>query len=184
MYKFLGLLLLPFVLYAQSGKLVYIVDGDTVVLSDGGSKIVCHMGEIDTPERVVNSKLKREMSKCSFPQEKFIEAGESAYTYAKSLLKVGETYNYEVLGYTRKKNPICKFILPKGLHVEIRPAFDEIMVEKGYALPYVVHASKERKKLLLRVAKDAKIQKLGLWKENLELMNCLVSHRYSLRSLK
>jgi len=69
------------------------------------------------------------------------------------------------------------------LHVEINPTFDEMMVSRGYALPYVINAKPQRAKLLLRVAKDAKEQKLGLWKEHHELMQCLVEHRYSLRSL-
>ena len=74
--------------------------------------------------------------------------------------------------------------MPKGLHVEINPIFDEAMVSRGYALPYIVNAQPQRAKLLLRLAKDAKKQKLGLWKEHYDLMQCLVEHRYSLRSFR
>jgi len=107
-----------------------------------------------------------------------------SHTHAKTLLKVGQTYSYEIVGQTRSKNPICKIALPKGLHVEIRPTFDEMMVSRGYALPYIINSSKEQSKLLLKVAKDAKLQKLGLWKKHYKLIQCLVEHRYSLRSLR
>jgi len=183
MYKFIILFCLPFFLYGESGKLVHVVDGDTVVLQVENKTITCHMGEIDTPEITLSSKLKREMKECNFSKDEFIKAGQLSYTHAKTLLKVGQTYNYEILGYTRNKNPICKLALPKGLHVEINPTFDEVMISRGYALPYVINTQPQRNKLLLRVAKDAKEQKLGLWKEHYNLMQCLVEHRYSLRSI-
>jgi len=183
MYKFIILISLPFFLLAQSGKLLYVVDGDTVVLSGKNGKVICHMGEIDTPEILLNKKLKKEMKECSFSKEEFLKVGSLSYSHAKSLLKIGVTYKYEVLGLTRSKNPICKLSIPKGLHIEIRPTFDEMMVARGYALPYVINAKEERVKLLLKVAKGAKEQKLGLWKEHHELMECLVKHRYSLRGL-
>jgi endonuclease YncB( thermonuclease family) len=175
---------LPYILLAGSGKLVYVVDGDTVVLETTKGNVTCHMGEIDTPETKVNSKLKKEMRECAFSQEEFLKAGKLAHNKAKSLLKVGTTYNYKVLGYTRNKNPICKLTLPKGLHVEIRPSFDEMMVSRGYALPYVINSTQHQSKLLLKIAKEAKHKKLGLWNEHYDLMQCLVEHRYSLRSLR
>lgn len=177
-------LFLPLFLYAQSGKLIYVVDGDTVVLEANNQKIICHMGLIDTPEIKNNKKLKREMKECRFPKEEFFKAGNLSYAHAKTLLKVGAIYDYKILGYTRNKNPICKLSVPKGLHIEINPTFDEMMVARGYALPYIVKAEPQIAKLLLRIAKDAKFQKLGLWKEHNNLMQCLVEHRYSLRSLR
>lgn len=184
MYKFIILICLPFFLFAQSGKLLHIVDGDTVVLSGKDGDVICHMGELDTPEILLNKKLKKEMKECSFSKEEFLKAGALSYAHAKSLLKVGTTYKYEILRLTRSKNPICKLFIPKGLHIEIRPTFDEMMIARGYGLPYVINAKEESVKLLLKVAKSAKEQKLGLWKEHHELMQCLVEHRYSLRSLK
>lgn len=184
MYKFIIWVCLPFFLYGESGKLIHVVDGDTVVLQNKNGNLTCHMGEIDTPEIILNSKLKKEMKECAFSEEEFIKAGQLSYYHAKSLLKVGELYSYEVLGYTRNKNPICKLSVPKGLHIEINPTFDEMMVSRGYALPYIINAKPKRSKLLLKIAKEAKIQKLGLWKEHYNLMQCLVEHRYSLRSLR
>lgn len=184
MYKLVILVLLPLILFAQSGKLIHVVDGDTAVLQTKNNNIVCHMGEIDTPEITFNSKLKKEMQECNVSEEEFIKIGKLSYAYAKKLLKIGQLYNYEILGFTRNKSPICKLELPKGLHIEIKPMFDEIMVSRGFALPYVINSTPKRAKLLLRVAKDAKEQKLGLWKEHYGLMQCLVKHRYSLRSLK
>jgi len=184
LYKIILLFFIPVVFYAQSGKLINIVDGDTIVLSTKGKNIICQMGEIDTPEIVLNSKLKREMKECNFSKDKFIKLGNISHNFAKSILKIGQTYEYYVYDYTRSKNPICKIKLPKGLRVEIRPTFDEIMVSEGYALPYVVKSKPDQLKLFLKIAKDAKQQKYGLWKENYDLMQCLVEHRYSLRTLR
>jgi len=184
MHKLVIAICLPFFLFAQSGKLLEVVDGDTVVLEVNKRKVVCHMGLIDTPEIKSNEKLKREMKECKFSKEEFFKAGNLSYIHAKTLLKVGTIYNYQVLGYTRNKNPICKLSVPKGLHIEINPSFDEMMVSRGYALPFVINAGPKMTKLLLKLAKDAKQQKYGLWKEHKNLMQCLVEHRYSLRSLR
>jgi len=184
MYKFIVFISLPYLVFAGSGKLVHVVDGDTVVLKTTKGNVTCHMGEIDTPEIRLNSKLKKEMKECIFSKEEFLKAGQLSYKKARSFLKIGQIYNYEVLGYTRNKNPICKLAVPKGLHVEIRPSFDEMMVSRGYALPYVINSTEKRTKLLLKIAHDAKLKKLGLWKEHYDLMQCLVEHRYSLKSLR
>lgn len=162
MYKFIAIICLPFLLYGASGELLHVVDGDTAVFKTKKENIICHMGAIDTPEITFNNKLKKEIKECAFSKTEFIKAGKLSHDYAKTLLKVGQTYKYEVLGETRSKNHICKIILPKGLHVELRPTMDELMIARGYALPYVINSSKEETKLLLKIAKDAKIQKLGL----------------------
>jgi len=82
MYKFIILFCLPFLLYGRSGELVHVVDGDTVILKVKGVNITCHMGEIDTPEITLNSKLKREMKECTFSKEEFMKAGERVVTYS------------------------------------------------------------------------------------------------------
>jgi endonuclease YncB( thermonuclease family) len=184
MYKLVVAICLPLVIFAQSGKLVYIVDGDTVVLEVNNQEVVCHMGLIDAPEIKNNEKLKREMKECKFSKEEFLKAGNLSHSHAKTLLEIGITYNYQVLGYTRNKSPICKLSIPKGLHIEINPTFDELMVSRGFALPFIIDAEPKMRKLLLRVAKEAKQQKHGLWKEHKNLMQCLVEHRHSLKSLR
>lgn len=184
MYKLLIFLFLPFILYAKSAILVSIVDGDTVVLKDKSSLFVCNIAYTDSPEIKQNTKLILEMEKCNFPKEDFLKAGQLSYAYAQTLLIVGKKYEYEVFRATKNKTLMCLVKLPKGLHVELNPSLGELMLSKGFALPYVIYASKKKTKTFLKIAKEAKIRKLGLWSEYPELMQCLINHRYSLRSLR
>lgn len=183
MYKVFLILILPFILYAKSGVLLSVADGDTVVFKNGNTLDICNIAYIDTPEIKENKKLNLEMSQCNFPKADFLKAGKYSSDYAKTLFKVGKTYEYEVVREAKNKTHFCSVKLPKGLHIELNPSFDELMVSKGFALPYVIYASKEKKELFLKVAKDAKTRKIGLWKEYPDLMQCLIKHRYSLRSL-
>ncbi|WP_024954389.1 thermonuclease family protein [Sulfurospirillum arcachonense] len=184
MFKFLFFFIFPLFLYAKSGTLVRIVDADTIILKDGMEFTTCHMGDIDALESVVNKKLKKEIDECGFSKKEFLSAGSLSYEHAKTLLKLERKYDYKIVRYFSNKYPVCKLILPKGLHVELHPNFDEIMVERGFALPYIIHSDETAKKILLKVASEAKIQKRGLWKSHPHIMKCLVKHRYSLRSLR
>ena len=177
-------MLIPFFVYAKSGTLTHIIDGDGVVLKDGDTNVICHLDDLDALEMKINSKLQREMKQCKFSKEEFISAGKLSFEHAKTILKIGKKYEYTVPRYFPSKNPVCYLKIPKGLHVELYPHFDQLMVSHGYALPYVIHSTPKYTKMLLSIAKDAKKQKKGLWKTHPDLMKCLVENRYSLRSLR
>jgi len=184
MYRFFIFFILPVFLLGESGVLVSLKDGDTAILKDGSKYVVCHLGDLDALEIVINAKLQKEMKQCSFSKDEFIKAGILSYDHAKTILKQGMKYEYTIPRYFPNKSPVCYLKIPKGVRVELYPYFDQIMVANGFALPYVIHSTSEYTKMLLKVAKIAKKQKLGLWKEHPKLMQCLVEHRYSLRSLR
>jgi len=184
MYKFLFIMLVPLFVCAKSGILTHIIDGDSVVLKDGVTNVVCHLGDLDTPEIRVNTKLKREMKQCQFSKNEFIGAGNLSLKHAKTILKIGKKYEYTIPRYLPSKNPVCYLKITKGLHIELHPHFDQLMVSHGYALPYIIHSTPKYTKMLLSITKEAKEQKKGLWKTHSDLMQCLVKHRYSLRSLR
>jgi len=184
MIKLLIILLTPLFIYAKSATLVKIVDGDSAILKDGKTRLMCQLGDLDTPELKLNNKLKREMKYCKFSKEKFISAGKLSFKEAKKILKVGQKYEYTIPRYFPNKNPVCYLKIPKGLHTELYPYFDKLMVSYGFALPYVIYSTPKQSKYLLRAAKEAKRYKKGLWKTHPKLMQCLVEHRYSLRSLR
>jgi len=184
MYKFLVLTILPLFVFAQSGILTNIIDGDSAVLKVDNKNIICHLGDLDALEMRVNKKLNQEMKTCKFSQEEFISAGMESFEYAKKILKIGTEYQYTVARLLPNQNPVCYLKIPKGLHVEIYPYFDQLMVSHGFALPYVIYSKDEHKKKLLKIAIEAKKQKKGLWKSHPELLNCLVKQRYSLKSLR
>jgi len=178
------ILILPYLLFAKSATLTSIIDGDSVVLKDGKTNVVCHLGDLDALEVRVNSKLKREMRKCKFSKKEFLDAGLLSLNYAKSILKIGTKYEYTIERYFPNKNPVCHLKIPKGLHVELSPYFDKLMISSGFALPYVIYSEPKYSQTLLKLAKEAKKQKKGLWKSHFNLMKCLVEQRYSLRSLR
>jgi len=184
MYKFLIIIIFPLFVFAKSAVLSNILDGDSAVFKDGDKNIICHLGDLDALEMRINKKLEEEMKKCSFSKENFITAGQESFNHAQKLLKIGATYEYTVTRVLPNKNLVCSLKIPKGLHVEIHPYFDQLMVSDGFALPYVIYSSKEDKNTLLKIAKGAKVQEKGLWKTHPDLMQCLVEHRYSLRSLR
>lgn len=183
MYKFFYLIF-PVFLLGASGKLVHVVDGDTLVFEKAKKRVVCQVAYIDALEDRLNKKLKKEIKECSFTKNEFLRLGKLSTKFVKSNLKIGTTYSYDIVGKTRSGNNVCKIKLPKALHVEINPYLEKLMISKGYALPFIINADEKTKEALLKRAKDAKKQNLGLWRENKELMQCLVEHRYSLRSLR
>lgn len=184
MYKFFIILLLPIIVYAKNAILVSLTDGDTAIFKEGNQNIICHLGDLDAPEMITNNKLKKEMKECHFSEEEFISAGKASFEYAKSIIKINQKYEYTVTRYFANKNPVCTVKIPKGLHVELDPHFDTLMISRGFALPYVIYLDAKQQKLFLESAKEAKAQKRGLWKTHPQLMQCLINHRYSLRSLK
>jgi endonuclease YncB( thermonuclease family) len=179
------LFLLPLFLFAKEGELLRVIDGDTLLLKDKEGFTICQTSFIDTPESIENEKFERDFQKCSnITKEYALEAGESAKAFALSVFKNIKKIDYEVTRVLPNQNPVCDIKLPKGVQVMLHPTYSEVMVEQGYALPFVIYAEDKHKEKLLELAKDAKLEKRGLWKTHIQLMECLVSQRYSLRSLR
>lgn len=74
MYKIIITTILPLFLFAQSGVLTTIIDGDSAILKNGNKNTICHLGDLDALEMRVNKKLKREITKYNFLEKDFISA--------------------------------------------------------------------------------------------------------------
>jgi endonuclease YncB( thermonuclease family) len=174
----------PIFLYAQSGVLLRVIDGDTFLFKTEEGFSICQASFIDAPEARENDKANKDLSKCSFAKEFGIEAGIAAKDFASQLLKISKTYQFEITRTLSNANPVCDIKVPKSTLPELHPTFSEVMIAQGYALPYVIYADSDKAQALINLAKAAKKQKRGLWKSHTELMQCLVSQRYSLRQLR
>ena len=167
MLKFL-ILLIPFLLLADTGILIKIVDGDTLYFKTNGKKVKCRIEYIDTPESKNNSKLKRDIEHCrGISTKDMISAGKSATRAVKRLLKLGDKYSYQTHGKDRYGRSICVVQLDNTM------TFNEAMILDGYAVPFRRYMSSDEKRYYNRVLEKARIKNSGLWKDYMKEIKCL-----------
>jgi len=166
--RLLILLIVPFLLIANTGILTKIVDGDTIYFKTNDKKIKCRIEYIDTPESKNNSKLKRDIKNCrGISVKDMISAGKSASRAAKRLLRPGYEYSYETHGKDRYGRSIC------NVQLDSETTFNEAMILNGYAVPFRRYMSSDKKRSFEEILKEAKNQKNGLWKTHNKAIHCL-----------
>jgi len=171
MLKFF-ILLIPFLLLADTGSLTKIVDGDTLYFKTNGKKVKCRIEYIDTPESKNNSKLKRDIKHCrGISTKDMISAGKSATRAAKRLLKLGDKYSYKTHGKDRYGRSICV------VQLDDTKTFNEVMILDGYAVPFRRYMTSDEKRYYNRVLEKARTQNRGLWKNYSREIECLNSAR-------
>lgn len=171
-------------LYAQSGALLRVIDGDTLLFKAEDGFDICQASFIDAPEAIENTKLQQELALCKISKEYALEAGKISKLHVEEFLKKSIPYTFEVTRILANNNPVCDIKIPKGLQVNVHPSFSTYMVRQGYALPHIIHADEHTQKEFIAFAKEAKLQKRGLWKTHHDLLMCLIYQRYSLRELR
>ena len=148
------LFILTLVLNADVGVLKKVVDGDTLNFTNDKCRILY----IDTPESKRNKKAKRDANKCKkLSLDTMVKIGKISTAHAKSLVKVGKAYKYEVKGKDRYKRSLCIVYTPRGV-------FNELMVKDGYAMPYEKYVPSNLKRKYNKLAKQARSSNSGLWK--------------------
>ena len=93
-------------------------------------------------------------------------AGKSATRAARRLLTLNKQYEYEVNGKDRYKRSICVVKLD-GV------TFNEQMVLDGYAVPYRQYLNKTELDHYNSLLEQAKENRVGLWKDRREVIECL-----------
>ncbi len=86
-----------------------------------------------------------------------IKMGKQATAHAKTLVKVGKSYKYDVTGKDRYNRSLCVVYTPKGI-------FNEQMVKDGFAMPYEKYVLRELKRKYHKLFQEAKQFNRGLWK--------------------
>ncbi len=161
-------LLIPFLLLADTGILIKIVDGDTLYFKTNGKRIKCRIEYIDTPESKNNSKLKRDIKYCrGISTKDMISAGKSATRAAKRLLKLGDEYSYQ----THRKDHYGRFICTVQLNGIV--TFNEKMILDGYAVPFRQYMTQNEREYFDQVLERAKTKNHGLWKYFSKEIECL-----------
>ena len=169
--KLLIFLVLPFVLLADTGTLVKVVDGDTLHFKTNNKIVKCRVQYIDTPESSDNAKNERDIANCKGVSAKdMASAGKSATRAAERLLTLKNEYSYEVNGKDRYGRSIC--VVKMG-----ESTFNEQMILNGFAVPYRQYMNNTEKNYYNRLVSDARVRNSGLWKERQEVVECLNSVR-------
>jgi len=131
------------------------VDGDTLHFTNDKCRILY----IDTPESYRNKKAKRDVKQCrNFTLDTMVKIGKQSTVHAKTLVKVGKSYRYDVTGKDRYNRSLCVVYTSKGI-------FNELMVKYGYAMPYERYVPREVKSKYHKLSKEAKSFNRGLWKK-------------------
>ncbi|MBL1243498.1 MAG: thermonuclease family protein [Sulfurimonas sp.] len=142
--------------YGQCFKSIKkIVDGDTLHFTNDKCRILY----IDTPESYRNKKAKRDVKQCkNFTLDTMVKIAKQSTAHAKTLVKVGKSYKYDVTGKDRYNRSLCVVYTSKGI-------FNELMVKDGYAMPYERYVPRELKSKYNKLSKEAKSFNRGLWKK-------------------
>ncbi|MDB2562203.1 thermonuclease family protein [Sulfurimonas sp.] len=164
--KILLIILISLSLHADTGTLIKIVDGDTLYFKTHNQKVKCRIEYIDTPESYQSNKLDKDISKCNISNKDMLSAGKSATRHAKSFLKLNKQYEYEVNGKDRYGRSICVVKLDDT-------TFNEKMVIDGYATIYREYMNQTELKYYEAILNKAKNNRVGLWKDRFETIECL-----------
>jgi endonuclease YncB( thermonuclease family) len=168
MMRVFFILVLALILHAneaKEGKLKYIIDGDTLVFTNGDK---CRLAYIDAPESKRNKKITRDVANCkNVLIEDIVWSGRFSKKYLKSIMKKGELYQYDIVAVDRYKRKVCDI-----------EDYNKRMVEFGFAVPYwrYIKSKKlkdEYQKLLLK----AKEGNRGVWKAYPEVLECMDERR-------
>lgn len=166
------IILLPILLFSDIGTLIKVVDGDTLYFKTNNKKVKCRIEYIDTPESKDNKKNKRDISNCSGISSKdMTSAGKSATRAANRLLTLKKQYHYEVNGKDRYGRSICVVKLSDS-------TFNGQMVLNGYAVPYRLYMNSTEVKYYNMLLKQAKTEKVGLWRDRESIIECLNKARF------
>lgn len=167
MKKNILLLLLSLSLQADAGKLIKIVDGDTLYFSSNGNKIKCRIKYIDTPESRINNKLKKDIRGCkNISIEDMIYAGKAATQEAEKQFTLYNEYNFIKNSKDRYGRYICNVESNNG-------NYSEHMILSGYAIPFFNYMNNKEKEYFFKLLKKAKSSKNGLWQKAEASIECL-----------
>lgn len=163
-----SLMSMSVMVFADTGVLTKVVDGDTLYFKSGGV-VKCRLSFIDTPESSSTSKKARhDAEQCSGVTAATIaDAGKASTAYVKSLLNIGETYRYETHGKDRYGRSICTVELPSG------KSLNENIVAMGYAVPFWKYIPKTKIRDYALLLKGAKRFNAGLHRTHKSVMSCM-----------
>jgi len=168
MLKYL-FLFISTLLLSDTGKLIKIVDGDTLYFKTNGKKVKCRIEYIDTPESRGGKKIDKDLKACGYmiKEKDLLSAGKSATRAAKRLLKINSEYKYSVKGKDRYGRSICVVDLKSDM------TFNELMILNGYAAPYRYYMNRNELSHYEGLLYQARENNVGLWKDSRRAIECM-----------
>jgi len=163
-----AILLINLCLYAdESSQIQYtytevrvkrVIDGDTLQLENG--KRVRLIG-IDTPEMHESDKLYRDSQRTGEDIRTIQELGRRAYEFTRKLVETKRVnLECDVETYDRYARLLAYAYLPDGTFVNAK------IVEEGYASLMTISPNVKYADLFLRLYRQARANKRGLWSDN------------------
>lgn len=144
-----------------------VVDGDTLrVFIEGKSTRVRLIG-IDAPEKVVNDKLIRDITRTKDKMKPTIDAGNAARSHMRSLISRNEPVRIEFDQdrYDKYDRMLAYVYRSDG------SMLNEEMVEDGYAGLLTVEPNTRYRQRLRKAFEKARSDRRGLWQEEIHLSN-------------
>jgi micrococcal nuclease len=134
-----------------------VVDGDTVILTDG-QKV--RLIGIDTPESRRNGKLARDMEKTRQDADTIIALGKRSAQFTRSLTEGKRVrLEYDVEKRDRYGRTLAYLYTEDGMFVNAE------ILREGYAMVLTVPPNVKHKDLFVKLQKEAREAKRGLWRE-------------------
>ncbi len=144
-------------------KVIRVSDGDTIVVeTPDGQQVKIRVLGMDTPEKYITSKLKKDAAECHTTVEKMSYLGKLASKHAHEYLKPEDIVVVEPHGQGKYGRLLAK-IYVNGKDYALQ------MIRDGYSCVYKSAAPKE----YFRALEEAKEKRTGLWKDYYKIMNCL-----------
>jgi len=144
-------------------RVVRVSDGDTLVVeTPRGQQVKIRVLGMDTPEKFVTAKLKKDAEECGTTAEKMSYLGQLASKHAHKYLSPGKEVVVEPHGQGKYGRLIARVIVDGK-------DYAYWMIKEGYSCVYKAAAPKEYEKAL----EEAKKNRRGLWRNYYSIMECL-----------
>lgn len=140
---------------SDSGKLIRVVDGDTIKLITTKDAIRSYrLAGIDTPESYYNKKAKADIKSCNILDYKYLHLGLIAKEYLQDHHLVNDKFTYDTHGYGRYGRPI--------IYIE---GVNDVIIKLGLGVVKDYgNLSKDRLNYLYDLETKAMQEKIGIWR--------------------
>lgn len=149
----------PMAFAYERATVSYVIDGDTIVVVQGGRKEKVRLIGIDTPESMENSKAFRDAERKGSDISVIISQGKKATSFLRGLIKKGDSVSLEFDVVERDKygRLLAYVYLGDGRFL------NELIVKSGFAYVMTIPPNVKHKNKFIEAFKYARENKLGLW---------------------
>ncbi len=146
--------------FASQHRVLYVVDGDTLVIEEGNVHHKVRLIGIDTPESRYNYKTLRDSKRTHQDIQAIIRQGKRAASFVKTLVKGGDyiTLEFDAEKYDRYGRFLAYVYLSDGRML------NDLIVRAGYASPMTIAPNVKYSSLFRKSYRYAREKKAGLWK--------------------